>query len=270
MQQALDFLVESDALHALLEPLSDADFGQATAFKGWTLDDVIGHLHLWNWAADLSLRDGDAFRAFFVTVAAAVADGGLRRFETEWRGELHGRALLAAWRDFYRAMSQRFGAADPSARVAWVGPGMSVRSSITARLMETWAHGQEVYDQLGVVRPNTDRIRNIVVLGVNTYGWTFKVRGLDAPQPVPFVRLTAPSGDLWSYGAESNAERIEGLAEEFCQVVTQVRNIADTALAVTGPNATAWMAMAQCFAGPPEQPPAPGTRVRRGNGRHIA
>jgi hypothetical protein len=43
-------------------------------------------------------------------------------------------------------------------------------------------------------------------------------------------------------------------------VVTQTRNIADTGLKVTGPNATAWMEIAQCFAGRPEMPPAPGTR----------
>jgi uncharacterized protein (TIGR03084 family) len=66
-------------------------------------------------------------------------------------------------------MAARFAAADPFARVPWVGPDMSVRSAITARLMETWAHGQAAYDLLGVVRRNTDRIRNIAVLGVNTY-----------------------------------------------------------------------------------------------------
>jgi len=102
-----------------------------------------------------------------------------------------------------------------------------------------------------------------VVLGVNTYGWTFKVRGLDAPTPMPFLRLTAPSGAVWSHGEESADERIEGLAEEFCQVVTQTRNIADTQLRVVGSNAAAWMANAQCFAGRPEDPPPPGTRTIR-------
>jgi uncharacterized protein (TIGR03084 family) len=261
MQQAADFLAESEALHALLADLTDEDFRQATAFKGWTINDVIGHLHMWNWAAELSLRDGQAFLAFFESVATQVREGSLRGFETGWLEGLEGHALLSAWRAFYLPMAERFGAADPSARVAWAGPGMSVRSSITARLMETWAHGQAIYDLLGVVRENTDRIGNIAVLGVNTYGWTFKVRGLEPPQPVPFVRLVAPSGAVWSFGDENPAERIEGLAEEFCQVVTQTRNIADTQLQVTGPNAAAWMAVAQCFAGPAEAPPSPGTRV---------
>ena len=266
MQQAADFLAESETLYSLLADLADEDFGQATAFKGWTLNQVVGHLHMWNWAADLSLRDGEAFLAFFSSVSAQLREGDLGSFENRWLDGLKGRVLLAEWRKFYLPMAERFGAADPSARVAWAGPSMSVRSSITARLMETWAHGQAIYDLLGVVRQNEDRIRNIAVLGVNTYGWTFKVRNLEPPQPIPFVSLTAPSGAVWTFGEEHDAERIDGLAEEFCQVVTQTRNVADTRLRITGPNANAWMARAQCFAGRAEDPPPPGTRATRPRG----
>jgi uncharacterized protein (TIGR03084 family) len=137
---------------------------------------------------------------------------------------------------------------------------MSVRSSITARLMETWAHGQAIYDALGVERADADRIRNIAVLGVNTFGWTFRNRRLQVPHQMPYVRLTAPSGALWEWGEPSETERVEGTATEFCQVVTQTRNVQDTALCVNGDIATEWMSIAQCFAGPPEQPPYPGTR----------
>ena len=54
---------------------------------------------------------------------------------------------------------------------------------------------------------------------------------------------------------------IIGSAVEFCQVVTQTRNIADTGLKLVGETARNWMQNAQCFAGPPETPPAPGSRV---------
>ena len=139
---------------------------------------------------------------------------------------------------------------------------MSARSSITARLMETWAHGQAVYDMLGVERVNADRIRNIAVLGINTFGWTFATHKQPLPAIAPHVRLTAPSGAIWTWNEPSETDLIEGSATEFCQVVTQVRNIADTRLKVVGEAATRWMAIAQCFAGPPETPPAPGTRFR--------
>lgn len=260
MQQAKDFLDESNALHALIRGLSDDELGQATAFKGWTINAIIGHLHIWNNAADLSLRDGDAFLSWFEAVKDHIRQGTLNSFERDYLGDLQGQELVDRWRVFYQEMATRFGEADPSARVVWAGPSMSVRSSITARLMETWAHGQEIYDVLGAVRLNADRIRNIVILGVNTYGWTFKVNGLETPGPLPRIELTAPSGELWEFGEESDVERIVGPAEEFCQVVTQSRNIADTGLEISGPDATAWMSKAQCFAGRPEQPPAPGTR----------
>ena len=265
MQQALDFRAASDALRDLVAPLDDADFARPTGFQGWTIDAILRHLHVWNEAADMSLRDAAAFHAFFDEVKASLGKGGLPVFEEQRLGGLSGQALVAIWRDFYRPMADRFAAANPSARVVWAGPSMSVRSSITARLMETWAHGQAIYDLLGIVRENEDWISNVVVIGVNTYGWTFKVRGQTPPEPMPRLKLIAPSGEIWTFGEENSGERIEGLAEEFAQVVTQTRNIADTALTVSGPNAAAWMAKAQCFAGGPEEPPAPGTRRTAGH-----
>ena len=78
---------------------------------------------------------------------------------------------------------------------------------------------------------------------------------------VPYVRLTAPSGAIWEWGEPETEDRVEGSAVEFCHVVTQGRNIADTDLAVSGETAVEWMAIAQCFAGGPEEPPAPGQRA---------
>ncbi len=263
LEQAVDFREESEALYELLAPLKDEDFEKVTQFKQWKINDVLTHLHMWNWAADLTLKDGEAFGKFLQEVAAHVVEGSLRNFENTWIEGLKGRALLDEWHTFCLAMSDRYGAADPKTRVKWAGPDMSVRSKITARLMETWAHGQEVYDVLGVVRVDKDRIRNIAMLGVNTFGWTFMCRGLEVPQPAPYVKLTAPSGAVWEWNEPSDDHCVEGSATEFCQVVAQVRNIADTSLEVKGEVATRWMSMAQCFAGPPEAPPPPGTRFTR-------
>ncbi|MEQ9695113.1 TIGR03084 family metal-binding protein [Shimia sp. SDUM112013] len=263
MQQAHDFLDESNALLSLVETLDSDGLAEVTAFKGWTIENVIGHLHIWNHAADLSLRDEAGFFDFFAPIAPILKSGGsLRDFEKGWLADrgLAGPELVQTWADLFRALAARFAEADPSARVKWAGPDMSVRSSATARLMETWAHGQEIYDVLGLVRQNTDRIGNIVMLGVNTFGWSFRVHGQPVPEMMPHLRLTAPSGAVWTYGDPSDTEVIKGPAEEFCQVVTQTRNVADTRLSVIGPVATAWMARAQCFAGGAETPPAPGTR----------
>ena len=137
---------------------------------------------------------------------------------------------------------------------------MSVRSSISARHMETWSHGQEIFDQLGIERINTDRINNIVIIGINTFGWTFINRSIEVPKKVPMIILNSPSNKKWEWNTDNNEDSITGDATEFCQVVTQVRNIKDTNLKVEGKVAEKWMSIAQCFAGPPEDPPIKGSR----------
>jgi uncharacterized protein (TIGR03084 family) len=262
MQQAQDFRDESVALAALIAPLADMDYDTPTLFKGWTINNILRHLHVWNIAADLSLSDEAAFAEFMAAIASGIKGGRLPDFEAAYLEGLQGQKLCAAWVQQFDAMNGRFANADPKQRVKWVGPDMSALSSITARLMETWAHGHAVYDVLGVERVDEDRIGNIVRLGVNTYRWTWKNRRMESPGPMPHLRLTAPSGAIWEYGEPPESGLIEGSASEFCQVVTQTRNIADTALSVTGDIATQWMAVAQCFAGPPQDPPVKGKRHR--------
>ena len=265
LNEARDFMAESDALYAIMKDLRDDDFAASTQFKGWTLNDVLEHLHMWNWAANESYVDEENFVKFVADVMNDVQGGSLKIFERKWIDGLAGRELLETWRAFYTEMAARFEQVDPRMRLKWAGPSMSARSSISARLMETWAHGQEVYDHLGVVRVDADRIKSIAVLGTNTFGWTYTTRGETPAGPMPYVCLTAPSGEIWEFGEPSTEEVVEGSASEFCQVVTQVRNIADTQIRVIGPIATDWMSKAQCFAGGPETPPAPGTRFTKPN-----
>ncbi len=261
-EQPADFLAESQALHSLLEPLKDADFDRPTRFKQWTINQVLAHLHIGNWAAMQTVVDEPRYLTFRAERKAKVPPMTMREFEKQWAQGLQGKALLSAWHDLCPQVAAQFELTDPKRRLKWVGPDMSARSSITARLMETWAHGQAVYDLLGIERRDADRIRNIVVLGINTFAWTFTVHELAVPERMPQVRLLAPSAETWTYGDTSQTDFIEGQASEFCQVVTQVRNVADTSLRVQGPTAVHWMSIAQCFAGAPETPPAPGARFR--------
>jgi len=269
-QQLIDFKDESEALYELLALLIEVDFQQRTLFKDWTIHDVIAHLHIFNWAAEESIRDGDSFVRFYKGLGRRRKEEGLTLRESTdlWLDEnensVRNRELLDVWREYYLGMAERLADVDPRMRVRWAGPDMSVRSSLTARLMETWAHAQEVYDLLGVERVDKDRIKNIAFLGMNTFGWTFKNRKLNVPENVPHVRLTAPSGEIWEWNEPDVENCVIGSATEFCQVVAQTRNIADTELSVIGDTATHWMSIAQCFAGLPEDPPAAGSRQRVG------
>ena len=261
--EAKDFEAECAALATLLAPLADADFSRKTEFKAWTINDIMSHLYMGDSSALLTLTEPDAYAAArAIRVQAQDAGETMLSFQRKWAGGLEGQALTDAWRQSSSKTAAAYADADPKQRVKWVGPDMSARSSITARLMETWSHSQAIYDLLGVVREDHDGIRAIAHLGAITYGWTFQNRKEDPPGPPPHIRLTAPSGAIWEWNADTSepGERIEGPATDFCQVVAQTRNVQDVSLTVTGKNASTWMAKAQCFAGPPNDPPAPGTR----------
>ncbi len=262
LTQADDFLTESEVLFDALSGLSDAELRTQTQFKSWTIEDVLVHLHFWNTGADLSASDEAAFMARMGGAMASLkATGSLRSYENETIPE-RGTNLRDLWIETARDIATRWRDMDPKVRLPWVGPSMSARSSMTARQMETWAHGFEVFDLLGKTRADTDRIKNIVILGVNTFGWSHQVHSLPVPEAMPKLTLTAPSGAVWEFG-EDNSEGITGPATDFAAVVTQTRAFGDTSLTATGDVAQTWMANAQCFAGPPETPPANGSRHKQ-------
>ncbi|UCE86946.1 MAG: TIGR03084 family protein [Deltaproteobacteria bacterium] len=256
-----DFRDEVDELHAFLETLAPEDWERETQFMAWTPWDVVAHLHYFDLLSRVSLEGEDAFApertALFRAVAAGRTNKELAR---ERFADLDAPKLLARWRETAHALAEALGACDPKRRLPWFGPDMGVAMFTTARLMETWAHGQEIYDLVGAARTPTDRLKNIATIGVKTFGWTFANRTLEIPGPPPYVRLVAPSGAIWEWGEPNEAECVRGDALDFCHVVTQVRNVADTKLEVRGPVAARWMAIAQCFAGGATDPPAPGAR----------
>lgn len=156
-------------------------------------------------------------------------------------------------------MISAFEKLDPKDRLPWYGPSMSAKSFATARLMETWAHGQDVADTLAVRRTPSDRLKHIAHLGIVTFGWSFATNGLDVPALPVRVELDAPSGDVWSWGPDGADNVVRGTAEEFCLVIVRRRHVDDTNLDIRGEVAFQWMSVAQAFAGPPEKCPEPGS-----------
>lgn len=251
LQQAKDLLEEGEELHQLLSSLSHDDWYKNTPFKDWTVNKVVQHLHGTDKIAVVALNDAEKF-------LAGKKDRGT--VKAIMNPTLEADELLDAWWNYFEEMCQLLGASEPQRRLPWFGPDMGVKMFTTARQMETWAHGQDVYDLLKLPRTNTDRLLNIAVIGVKTYGWTFANRNRETPGPAPYVCLDSPSGANWEFN-EPNADNfVKGSAVDFCHVVTQGRNIADVDLEVVGKPAQEWMAIAQCFAGPPENPPPPGRR----------
>lgn len=249
-----DLAAEQAALDAVVADLPPPAWERSTPSEGWAVRDQIAHLAYFDEAAALAITDPEGFAR---EVAAAVAD--VAGYEARYLAR--GRALapadlLAWWRAARRRLADAAAGLEAKARVAWFGPSMGAMSFLSARLMETWLHGHDVTDALGLPRHETDRLRHIVELGVRTRAHSYALRGRTAPEAPVRVELTLPSGARWVAGDAQAADRIVGRAEDFCRVVTHRRHVDDTELRVTGPAAREWMLIAQAFAGLP----APGRR----------
>jgi uncharacterized protein (TIGR03084 family) len=251
-----DLAAETRVLAGLLAPLDDAGWQRPTPSPGWTIHDQVSHLAYFDEAAALAATDPDRFRA---EAAGLMGRGATFPDEIAARYRARPEAELLGW--FRRARAAYLAALRgraPRDRLPWYGPDMSAASSVTARLMETWAHGQDVADALGAAREPTGRLRHVAHLGVRTFGFSFQLNGLPVPLTPVRVELAAPDAGTWAWGPADAVDRVGGTALDFCLVVTQRRNVADTALRVTGRVAAQWMSFAQAFAGAPGPGRPPG------------
>jgi uncharacterized protein (TIGR03084 family) len=248
-----DVAAEHEALDRVVAPLAPADWDRPTPAEGWMVRDQISHLWFFDQRAVMAATDADAFAD---DVQRLLSAGGTDASIAVGR-EMQPAELLDAWRQDRRRMLEVLRGLDPKARIPWYGPAMSAVSFATARLMETWAHGQDVVDAVGATRPATDRLRHVAHIGVRARPFSYATRGLTVPDGDVRVELTGPSGATWSWGA-SDADVVRGPALDFCLVVTQRRHLDDVALDVQGPLATEWMGIAQAFAGPPGPGRRPG------------
>ncbi len=253
-----DLLAEQDDLDAIVAPLAPDQWELMTPSPGWSIRDQIGHLAYFDRAAAAAIVDVERFRAMRDELAGHLADpdGADAATLSEARA-MSPAALLDHWRVGRRGLAEASSTLTDETRIDWYGPSMGSKSFLTARLMEAWAHGQDIADTLGVERTPTDRLRHIAQLGYITRGWTYANRGLEMPDGEVRVELTAPSGSRWVWGPDGADSTVVGTALDFCLVTSQRRHVADTDLDVVGHAARDWLEKAQLFAGPPSDPPAP-------------
>jgi uncharacterized protein (TIGR03084 family) len=254
-----DLTAEQNALDLVVSELPETDWAKPTPSPGWTIADQIGHLMYFDGTAALAITDPEAFTATISDLMTAmVADAPAGSDPTlESARAMDAGELLEAWRVNRLVLDAAAATLAEDTRVVWYGPSMSAKSFLTARLMEVWAHGQDIVDTVGVRREPSDRLRHIAQLGFITRGWTYVNRGEVVPEVPVRVELTAPSGATWTYGPADAVESISGPAEDFCLVVTQRRHVDDTSLEVSGEAARDWMLKAQAFAGAATDGPSP-------------
>ncbi len=258
----VDLLAEYSQLAALAEALTPQQWVQKTPFYDWTPWDEIAHLCYFDQTGMLAATDPEAFAAETAELLKQFGNGlDINAIARARFGHLSSSQIVPCWRQLFERLISALSGMEPKARLPWYGPMMGVRSFATARMMETWAHGQDIYNCIGERRPVSNRIKNIAHLGASTFSWTFINRNLPVPEPAPYIELQAPSGENWIWNdPPSEHNYLRGSAEEFCLVVTRRKNVADTRLQYAG-SAAKWLPIAQCFAGPPEDAPAPGVRA---------
>ena len=282
-----DVADEHAALAAVVDPLPESTWASSTPSPGWTIAHQIAHLTFFDDTATTAIVDPDRFATQTGELLARIGAGeDMDSLTLRWADGMAPGELAARWRANRRRLIDAARTLDDDRRIPWYGPSMGAKSFLTARLMETWAHGQDIVDAVASLadqspadqpstdRPPTDRLRHIAQLGVITRGWSYKNRGLPVPDGTVAVVLSAPSGATWTWNDDAEradtasdaspdgdpttgpVERISGPAEDFCLVVTQRRHVDDTSLRVDGGLARDWMDKAQAFAGAATDGPA--------------
>jgi uncharacterized protein (TIGR03084 family) len=242
-----DLADERAALDERVDGLTEAQWQTATPATGWDVRDSVSHLLFFDETALLALTDAAAFEANLQTLL--TIEGWPNALDVAAGRELGGAGLLAAWRSARTSLMAAIAAADPAVRIPWYGPAMSLASFTTARMMETWAHGQDVADALGLPPVVSDRLKHVCHIGVGARAYAFLVHEeQDSGDPVRFA-LQAPSGAVWTWGPDDAPDLVRGSALDFALLVTQRRHLSDTALSVVGTTATHWMSFAQSYAG---------------------
>ncbi|WP_055526858.1 TIGR03084 family metal-binding protein [Streptomyces graminilatus] len=248
-----DLCQESAQLDHLVAELSGEQWALDTPAPAWTVAHQIAHLAWTDRSSVLALTDQAAF-AHEVENALTAPGDFVDNGAEEGAGKPPAR-LLADWRAGREALADALRAAPAGMRFPWYGPPMSTASMATARLMETWAHGLDVADALGVPRiAPTARLRHIARLGVRTRDYAFGMHGMAPPFEEFRVELVGPDGELWAFGPKDTkfaAGRVTGPALDFCLLVTQRAHRSDLALHAEGTDADQWLDIAQAFAGPP-------------------
>jgi uncharacterized protein (TIGR03084 family) len=250
-----DLAAEHEALDSVVAQLDQAEWEHSTPAPGWRVRDQIAHLALVDERAVLALTDPEGYAA---QAERDFAAGGLDADQRARADVLDGAGMLAWWRHARQGLLDAVPVDDEQRRVPWYGPPMSMVSFVTARLMETWAHGQDVVDAVGAEREPSERLRHVVEIGYRARPWSYRVHGLEPPDEPVRLELKSPSGEQWRWGPDDAVSVVRGSALDFCLVATQRRHVDDTGLEASDEEAARWLGIAQAFAGPAGEGRQPG------------
>jgi uncharacterized protein (TIGR03084 family) len=248
-----DLTAESVQLDQWVAGLAEPAWATVTTPEGWTVTDQIAHLHWTDTASLTALQEPEAFAEMLR--AAATDPTGFVDAQSAETALIPPGDLLLAWREGRVELDAALREVPDGEKVPWFGPPMSAASMATARVMETWAHGHDVGEALGITIPRTSRARHVCHIGVRARGYAYLVHGESDPGVDIRVELTGPDGDLWTWGPADADERVTGSGHDFALLATRRRHLDDVDVAAHGEHAAHWLSIVQAFAGLPGADP---------------
>ncbi|MFD1152536.1 TIGR03084 family metal-binding protein [Saccharothrix hoggarensis] len=251
-----DLTADAVEIDALVADLDEAGWDVPTPAPGWAVRHQVGHLAFIFRIAGLAAADPNAFTAMTKTMTAgfdAAVNGALAGYLGT-----PGPELLARWRAERDAGIAALAAVPADRLVPWLVNPLPPAILAAAGMMETFAHGQDIADALGVRRERTDRLRHIVAFAVRVRDFGYQARGLTPPDAEFRFEITAPSGALWAFGPEDADQRVTGSAEDFLLLATRRRHRDDVDVRAEGELADHWLDVAQAYRGPAGPGRAPG------------
>lgn len=218
-----DLVAEQQSLDQFLQRVAIRDWDRATPAAGWSIRDTVSHL---------ATFEEYAFNA--------LAEGGSRQVEADQyptdeafteAGILPGREMRAQdviewWRGSRAKVIEELSRSAPDTRVPWFKSDMSAKTFATTRLMETWAHGLDVYSSLGEECEDTIRLRHIAWLGWKSLPYAFELAGKEYSKPVR-IEVLGPQWSKWVFGPEDTDQVIKGQAGEWCRVAVRRMDASD-------------------------------------------
>jgi enediyne biosynthesis protein E11 len=251
-----DLTAEGEVVDSLVAELSEAGWATPTPAPGWTVKHQLAHLAFIFRLAGTAAAEPETFKV----LTSKVGDN----FDAAVNGALAGylpdppEVLLHRWRAERDDAIKALDAVPADSLVPWLVRPLPPVVLAAAGFMELFAHGQDIADALGVRIERTDRIRHLAWFTTLVWDFGYLARGLTPPDVQFRYELTAPSGELWTFGPADAEERITGPAEDFCLLATRRRHRADLAVTATGAYADHWLNIAQAYRGSPGDGRAPG------------
>ncbi len=243
-----DLVAEGDDLDRLVAGLEPAQWLTPTPAPGWTVAHQVAHLRWTDRVSVIAATDAEEFKKM---IARRQDEASLVDVEAGLGADEDPGDLLSSWRESRRDIAAALLATAPGEKLPWFGPPMNAVSMATARLMETWAHGQDIADGLGVPRTPTDRLKNVAHIAYRARGFAYMANQLTPPKSTVYLELTGPSGEVWTWGDPQDAQSVKGNALDFCLLAVQRRHRDECDVTANGADADHWLEIIQAFAGPP-------------------